>query len=467
MKRSLVFFLVLVFAFSMVACSSQSGGDEAVSDGKESGSGGEFSWDKHSGKKITVMLNQHPYAEAIIEKLPEFEEKTGIEVEYSVTPEENYFDKLTTSLSAKNGNPDVFMTGSYQIWEYASAGDVQELDSFLEDSGKTSPDYDVDDFFEGIINADRWDLKPGHEVGTGNLWAVPLGFEVYALSYNKKAFEKAGLEPPKTFDELMEIAPKLNGWNGKGSYGIAVRGTRSWATIHPGYMTGYYLSGAKDFEIKDGKLVSAVDSPEAIEFTKKWVEMIKSAGPEDWSNYTWYQASSDLGAGKAAMMFDGDNTAFFQNIEGASKEAGNIAWAPAPKVNDEVPLGTNVWVWSIAMNASSQNKDAAWLFMQYFTSKEHQLWAATEGGGVDPARKSVWEAPEFIERMSEHEGYEEQFKAVIENSSIKFTPQPEFFNTTTEWAAALQDIVGGADVEKRMKQLAADINERVSRIRVE
>ena len=78
-----------------------------------------FDWKQASGTKLVVMLNKHPYADAIIKRLQEFKDLTGIDVETSETPEENYFDKLTASLASKNGTPDVFMTGT--IWPSAVA----------------------------------------------------------------------------------------------------------------------------------------------------------------------------------------------------------------------------------------------------------------------------------------------------------------------------------------------------------
>lgn len=460
--------VVMLLAVTVAGCGGKTEAPKSEGTTNQAASGGKFDWKMASGTTINVMLNKHPYADAIIAKLPEFEQKTGIKVNYSVTPEENYFDKVTTALNAKNGNPDVFMTGSYQIWEYATAGYMEPLDPFINDPSKTAADWDVSDFYEGIINGDKWDLKPGHPVGTGNLWAVPLGFETNTLMYNKKAFEKAGIkEPPKTLDELVEVAKKLNGWNGPGSYGIAVRGTRSWATIHPGYMTAFYLNGAKDFAVENGKLVCKLDSPEAIEVTQKFADMIKAAGPKDWTNYTWYQVGTDLGAGKAAMIYDADILGFFQNT-GQTAEAGNIAWAPPPKLKDNVPLGANEWIWSIAMNSSSKNKQAAWIFMQYFTSKEHTLWGATEAQVVDPVRKSVWANTKFTERMKNQTGYVDTFQAIINDTSIKFTPQPEFFNTTTEWAATLQKIVTqNVPADQAMKELTTKINDMVSRIRTE
>lgn len=469
MRKKLWISLIAMLLMLVAACS---GGGREGSSSRESGTETEleeldgFDWKRFKGEELNVMLNQHPYAEAIVERLPQFEELTGIKVNHSITPEESYFDKLTTALNAENGNPDVFMTGSYQLWEYAPAGYIQELDSFIEDENRTNPDYDVDDFFEGVLNADRWDLVPGHDVGSGNLWAVPLAFELNLLHYNKRAFKENGIDaPPKTLEELTEVAAKLNGWNGEGTYGVGIRGTRSWATIHPGYMTSFANHGAKDFAIEDGKLVSKLNSPESVEITEKFVELIKEGGPKDWSNYTWYQVSTDLAAGKAAMAYDASNWSLFYNVEGSSAEAGNLAVTLPPTTVEGDEPGANMWVWSIAMNSSSEKKDAAWLFMQYFTGKEHMLWGATEANVVDPVRQSVWDNAEFKERIKLADGYEETFNMIIDNSTIKFTPQPEFFNVTTEWAAALQDIVNGADAQERLDTLAEDISKRVERLK--
>lgn len=472
--------LVFVLAFSMIGCGGgeetkqPSGGDntqldkeaqKAKEDAKEKG----FSWDMAKGSTIKVMFNQHTYAEAVIKKIPEFEEKTGIKVEYSITPEENYFDKVTTALNSRSGDPDIFMTGAYQVWEYAPPGYIQELDEFINDPNLTSPDYDIDDIYAGILGALRWDLVAGHKTGNGPQWALPMGFEAYNLGYNKKVFEEKGLEPPKTMDDLLALCKELNEFDGKGTYSLAIRGSRNWATIHPGYMTTYVNYGAKDFVIEDGKLVSKVNSPEAVEMTDMWVKLIKAGGSPSWSSYTWYQAGADLGAGKAAMLFDADINGYFQNPEGASKEAGNLAWVKAPLPEGQDKVNSNLWTWALAMNKASKNKQAAWIFLQYFTGKEYSLWASINAKVVDPARKSVFENEDFKAVLGKAEGYYESFEETIDGTTIQFTPQPHFFETTTEWAATLQDIVAGKynSTQEGMDALKKKMDEIVEDVEVE
>jgi multiple sugar transport system substrate-binding protein len=443
--------------------------DEAVMQAQQAAAVNGFSWDMGKGTKVKVLLNQHTYGEAIIDKIASFSHKTGIEVDYAITPEENYFDKVTTSLNSRSGDPDVFMTGAYQIWEYGGANFIQDLTPFLDDENLTGPDYDIADFYEGVIGACRWDLVPGHKTGSGPYWGIPLGFEIYSLAYNKKVLAERGLTVPKTMKELLTLCEKLQEFDGKGTYPIALRGSRSWATIHPGYMSMFANYGAQDFVIENGKLVSKVNSPKAVKMTEDWVKLIKIGGSPSWSSYTWYQAGADLGAGKAALLFDADNNGIHQNWKGASKEAGNIAWAVMPLPADQQTINSNLWTWALAMNKSSKNKLAAWLFMQYFTSKEYALWASVELNNVDPARASVWENPQFKDKMSQQSGYLETFKATIDGTRILFTPQPHFFETTTEWSATLQKIVAGQydSVQQGMDKLKEKMDEAVEYVKTE
>ncbi len=44
----------------------------------------DFDWKAHSGKKLKLLLNKHPYADAMIANLQTFKDLTGIEVTYDV-----------------------------------------------------------------------------------------------------------------------------------------------------------------------------------------------------------------------------------------------------------------------------------------------------------------------------------------------------------------------------------------------
>lgn len=463
-KRVASLSLVAVLSAGLlVGCGSKS------DDGSGSGAvaeGGEFDWRAYEGTTIEIQMVQHTASEAMVNKLEEFEDLTGIQVEYSITPESSYFDKVSTSLASGSGSPDLFMSGAYQLWDYSASGYVEDLSTYLDNSSMVSEDYDYEDFVKSAVDALKWSGVPGDPVGEGAQLGLPLAFEVYTMAYNKKALEDNNLEVPKTYDELLEVCDALQKWNGENSYAVAVRGARDWGTIHPAYMSMYSAFGAKDFEVKDDHLISQVNSDEAIEMTEFFVDMIKRGGSSSWSKYTWYDCGVDLGTGNAAIVLDADNNPVHQNWDGASEEAGNIAFAPLPVAKEGDPQISNYWTWSIAMNSASQNKGAAWYYMMYFTSKEFAQYATIEGNSLDPARTSVWESEEFKAMMENQPGYIDAYNATIENTTILFTPQPYFFETTTEWAATLQDIVAGkySSAEEGLNALKTKMDKAVEDI---
>ena len=417
-----------------------------------------FDWQKYKGKAIKLLLNKHPYTDALLANIENFKKLTGLDVTYDVFPEDVYFDKVTTALSSKSSGYDAFMTGAYQTWQYGPAGWLADLNEFIKDPAATSPDWNPADMLQGLLHSDAWSGVPGEPLGGPNAkqWALPWGFELNSIAYNKRMFEQAKVEPPKNLPDLIEKAVKLQ-TDVKGIYGIGVRGSRSWATIHPGYLSGLTSYGGADFTLDGGKLKSAVNSAQCKAFTKLWIEMIQKAGPKNWTNYTWYEVGNDLGAGASAMIFDADILGFFQQSD--TKEAGHIGYegfASNPNKKEPTP---NVWIWSLAINNASNNKPAAWLLIQWAAALQQTLFGATKANLVDPVRQAVWDDKDFQTRLNDkYAGYLEQYKASAPGSKIYFTPQPLFFNLTTEWAASLQKMYAKeVGVDEGLDQLAQSV----------
>lgn len=425
---------------------------------------GPFDWKRESGKTIKALLNTHPYTDALKADLGRFTELTGIEVQYDEFPENNYFDKLTVDLQSGQPTYDVFMLGAYMVWQYGPPGYLEDMLPWIQNPSATNPEYDWEDIYPNLRTSDQWNFEIGSPLGTGGQYALPWGFETNTITYNREVFEKVGVKPAETFDELIELAAALKekapGAGYPDMYGIGARGSRQWATIHPGFMTQYSREGGKDFELVDGELKPVMNSPVAVEFTQKWAQMIRDSGPANWTNYFWYDVGSDLGGQKAAMIYDADILGFFQNQPGASAAAGKLAWHPGPKGPDG-SLATNQWIWSLGMSAKSKNKLAAWIFLQWATGKDHLLRAALEGNHVDPVRRSIVENPDFQAKMANNADYLTTFNAIIEETKILFTPQPRFFETTTLWAGALQQIYGGADAQETLDDLVSQIEEQL------
>jgi multiple sugar transport system substrate-binding protein len=419
---------------------------------------GGFDWKKAKGSTVRILQTPHPYQQSFQPLLKELTELTGIEVVPDLVPEADYFTKLNTELAGGSGAHDVFMTGAYFIWQYGPPGWMEDLRPWLNNQAATNADYDFEDIFEGLRTSTAWDFKLGSPLGTGGQWAIPWGFENNVVCYNKSFFDAKGIKPADDWGNFQQLAVDLTDRSAN-RYGLAFRGSKSWATIHPGFMTQYSRMGFKDYTFENGELHPGMASPSAVAFQKQWVDLARAAGPTSWTTYDYPNCTTDLGNGNALMVYDADSATYPKNKPGASAQAGHLAWHPGP-AGPGGNYATNLWTWSLAMNAASKNKLPAWLFIQWATGKE-AMSKAVGAAFADPTRKSVFDGA-FKQTLGAFPGYLETFEAVVNSSRIQFTPQTKFFETTQGWAVALQDIYSGDDPADRLSSFAKTAQSKVN-----
>ena len=96
-------------------------------------------WRQAAGQSLTIGLNKHPFTESLLPLIPEFRKLTGINVEYLILPEAEYFTKLVADLSQQRGEFSVIMTGPVRNWQYVTPGWILPLDDFLKNTKLTDP----------------------------------------------------------------------------------------------------------------------------------------------------------------------------------------------------------------------------------------------------------------------------------------------------------------------------------------
>jgi multiple sugar transport system substrate-binding protein len=199
-------------------------------------------------------------------------------------------------------------------------------------------------------------------------------------------------------------------------------------------------------------MIPQMNSPCAVEVTKIWLELMNNSGIENWLNFSENQMMTDFNQGKITMVISDA----FPNLQ-------DSAYTFVP-YSQNIHIGVE----SLVMNARSKHKNAAWLFMQWATSKDVLSNAAINYHVLNPGRASVWENPDFQETRSPKNNYLETFNTLIASDmKVQLTPQPLFFETTSQWAQALQDIYAGADIQQRLDELASSISEQLKYARLE
>lgn len=419
----------------------------------------EMNWKAAEGQTINLMLISHPFVESLKPLLPEFTAKTGIKVTFEELAEQSGFEKLLADLSSKTGTYDVFMTSPLNNWQYASAGWLEPLDPLIADKEKTASDYDVGDFIPSILSAGRWNLTPLKGIGEGSLWTLPINFESYQLAYRPSMLKKLGLEVPKTYADLLAMADKLklDGPNGK-THGIITRFDRYWDLPYLTFGTMLESYGAEMLD-KDGKL--QICSDKSIAATTDFITLIKKASPEGAGAFTWYEAMQGFASGQYVFSLNEANL-FAPTYEDPKQSAiaGDVGYAPTP-LGPDGKRAAAAWIWSLSMNSASTHKDAAWLFMQWVTSKDTMIKTHL-AGNMNPVRQSAWDSPDVVKLMQswgEKPGqYIEAAKTEAEVATIRFPPHPELTRMLDRWAEAIQkSYFGQGDVKTNLCEAQDDI----------
>lgn len=321
-------------------------------------------------QEIRVLLANHPYGELLKTKIPEFEAKTGIKVNYESLQESQLTNKLTTEFATKSSTVDVFMTRPLQEGlMFIKNGWYEGLDS-----------YNFADYPTNSVDIGR---------KGGKAYIVPLVTEWQVLYYRKDLFKKAGLSVPTNFTELEAAAKALNK---DGVAGFASRGKGAAAVTQlSSYVYnfgGRYLDGGK----------AVFDSPEALEAIRYYGRLLGNYGPQGVTSMSWENVMPVFQAGKVAMWTDA--SVFYGQIVDPAKTqipAADIGVAQLPRG----PKGDSPFIvvsWGMAMSSASKNKDAAKQFLDWATSKE----LAIEGmlSNITMARDSAWADAEVRKIMN-------------------------------------------------------------------
>lgn len=269
-------------------------------------------------------------------------------------------------------------------------------------------------------------------MGNGPLISIPINCESYNIAYHKPLFEEYHLQVPKTWIEYFETAEWI-AKNIDGVRGFAQRGTSSWHTMFTGFATQYWSMGATDFD-SEGRC--AIASPEAVKITEQFIHALKQSGPVHWPQQRWYELALDFCKGSYGLIIDSDHyVAYYENSD-ISEMKGNVGYA-LPPLNQEGNSMPNMYTWGLVMNKRSKEKESAWKFMQWASSKEFLLRAAFEGN-MNPTRSSVWEDKRFQEYVADWGDFVKVSRNLAEeDGKILVTPSVHYRRIAERWVKAL------------------------------
>ena len=309
----------------------------------------------------------------------DFEEKTGIKLEWVVLEENVLRQRVTTDITTGGGQFDIITIGAYETPIWGKQGHLLAVD----DLGN---EYDYGDILEPVRNGLSYE---------GKMYAVPFYAESSFTFYRTDLFKKAGITMPDnpTYAQIKEFAAKLHDPANR-VYGICLRGKPGWGENMAFVTTMVNTFGGSWFDMNWNPQLTSPAWKEAVNF---YTDLLKNYGPPGASSNGHNECRAMFANGNAAMWVDATSAAGYIFDKSQSKVYDTVGFtgAPTAKVNNGAGWA---WAWGLAIPASSKRADAAKQFLKWATSKEYvKLVGEKEGWTVVPpgTRKSTYENSEY------------------------------------------------------------------------
>ena len=366
----------------------------------------------------------------------EFNETVGKEKGIHVNAEyQGSYDDLHQKLQAAyvaGTTPDVTVMEIASTKTFAMNGVLEPMDDYIKASG-----VDMSDFQEGLMKNSYYEDQC---YGLPYLRSTPI------MYMNTTIIKEAGLDPvgPKTWEELAEYIRVVHDKTGK--YGLS---QHSYIWTFEAFMMEHGSSALNEEETATN--INNDASKRIIDFYSELAQEgavhLISSGESD-------KMKADVMNQDAAIWF-GSTGDLTNNLQIASDNGFEITTAFIPKANQYgVPTGGANLI--MTSSISDEHKDAAWVFIEWMTSKEQTI-KASQNTGYLPTRISAKDAEEMLAL------YEEipQYKVALEQLTYSTgrPMNPGYAESSKAIVDALDAIwINNGDRDVILSELEAKVN---------
>lgn len=371
MKRILSLAMILMLTVSLAACGKKQ--EEAAK--------------PLEGSEITFMIPE--WGVPSQEMLDEFTAETGVTVNVETVAWDDIRDKIAVAAAGQKAPADVIEVDWSWVGEFSSAGWLEPITLTQEDIADipSLSSFTVDDKILGIPYAN--DFRIGY--------------------YNTEIYEKAGLAEPKTWDDVASQMKAIKDKNLLAHPYTLPLTAGEGTTTSMIWLT--YLRDGKVFN--DDNTLNKENVMKTLEFVDNMIKqgLINPVNTTTKDIDTYRQLTN----GEAAFMVGPTSFVGRANDEKESKVVGKIMPIVPPGGTGKATQ-TMALVEGIGVTKYSENKEAAELFVKWYTSKEMQSKMYDEQNAI-PTRTTVLK--ELIDT-----GKMKNTGAMLETSKLIQSPFP-------------------------------------------
>jgi ABC-type sugar transport system permease subunit/ABC-type glycerol-3-phosphate transport system substrate-binding protein len=269
--------------------------------------------------------------------------------------------------------PDLILFDRYAVSEWAARGAFTKLDPYLareatsNDPEAIRPENYYKSCWEEVAYTDPI-------TGERGIYGIPERVDDRALFYNKDLLKRAGYvdekgeaRPPRTEEELAEMAVKLTEHNSKGAItrlGFAPNYGNAWLYLYAWMNGGEFMSA-------DRRRVT-MNSPAVVE-ALDWMTRIYDSLGGAAAVYA-FQSSAQVGqldpflSGRVAIKIDG----YWTFPEGLAQYGDNLNYGvtvpPVPASRQGQTPASWVSGWCFAIPATARHKEGGWELLKFMSS---------------------------------------------------------------------------------------------------
>lgn len=386
-----------------------------------------------AAEEINIMLGGHPFKDSIQANIKEFTDATGIKVNFAIVGYDVLNERSVLEMTSGTGSFDVIADVIEWVPGYAASG-------FVNDIGELNTKYGEKIKFDSLIPA----VRAAHQ-HDGKQFSMPINAGTRMLMYRKDLLDAAGLQPPKTWDELRAAAKALTT---EGRYGMSMSAkTGPWNVLN---WVPYLYAAGGDVWDKDQKIT--VNSEAGVAALELWVDLIRESKvtPQGVASYTIDQNQAGIADGSIAMATFESVAALALGNPEKNPHAVSMGFGRFPVKSADTPATATAVLggWGLVIPKNTAHEKAAYEFLAWATSQENDLKLARAIG--QGAYTASLEDPEVVKKFPALP----QVLDVLRGGKLLF-PVPEGAELSNILSVAISEAITGSKTAKQALDDAA------------
>lgn len=346
-----------------------------------------------------TFVSQNDQTGALDDMIAAFnEEYPNIIVNHESLPgaSDDIKESLMTSLASGDTTPDVFECDIIWVSQFAAAGWLEDVTDDIEEI--------ADQYLAGPLSTAYYN---------GRAYGYPDYTDVGLLYYRSDIIDT----PPTTWDELVELANEYVGTNGI-EYGYLFQMFQGEPTSC-NMLEFIKQNGGQDLVDGEFKLNSE-NSIEALNFVE---ELISSGiSPEGVLTHKPADSRAIFEEGNALFMRNWTSAYVLTQTEEGSQVVDKVGVAALPVGPNGTSSSGTLGGWSFAVNAYSEQKEAAKIFAEFMSSYDAQKISALERGTF-PVVSAVYDDEDIIA--------EQPYISAVRDAADNAEPRPQIRDYST------------------------------------